>query len=99
MKKIKHIIAFFFIALILLIKVAGLHALSEHSDETDVEHCEICHISSAASFTPFLKTEFTVLLPTDFFFSEQKSINNNIYVAFNNWYLESNLFTRPPPQL
>ncbi|WP_405397102.1 hypothetical protein [Maribacter sp. Asnod2-G09] len=98
MKNAKHLIALFYITLILLFKVAGLHALSHHSDETDVQHCEVCHITTAVNFTPLLETQPLVVAPTEFYNWEQTITIAVPVVALNERHLSSYLFTRPPPQ-
>lgn len=89
----------FYIALILLFKVVGLHALSHHADDTDVQHCEVCHITTAVSFIPLLETETPVLPKTEYYFLAQKINASTSLVVFNNQHLSSYLFTRPPPQV
>lgn len=97
MKNGKHFITMFFVALFLLFKVTGLHALSHHEDESDVQHCEVCEISTVVNFTPLLETETIVLTDTEHFFAEQKINDKALFVTFSNRYLSSYLFTRPPP--
>lgn len=97
MKNAKHLIALFYVTLILLFKVAGLHSLTHQADDTDVQHCEVCHITTAVNFTPVLSIEPTTIPLTEFYVWEQK---NNIVApsnALNERNLSSNLFTRPPP--
>ena len=98
MKNAKHLIALFYITLILLFKVAGLHALSHHADETDVQHCEVCHITTAVNFTPLLETQPLVVAPTEFYNWEPTISIVAPVVALNERHLSSYLFTRPPPQ-
>jgi len=98
MKNAKHPIAIFYVALLLLFKVSGLHALAHHDGDSDVQHCEVCHITTAVSFTPLLETESPVLPQTKYFFSGQNFNNAAPYVVFNNSHLVGYLFTRPPPQ-
>ena len=98
MKNAKHLIALFYITLILLFKVAGLHALSHHADETDIQHCEVCHITTAVNFTPLLETQPLVVSPTEFYNWESTITIVTPVVALNERHLSSYLFTRPPPQ-
>lgn len=97
MKNIKHIIVLFYVALILLFKVTGLHALSHHSDDGDLKDCEVCDIISTVSFIPLIKTKTTVSPKAEYFFLAQKG--NAIAVSFvlQNKHLSGYLFTRPPP--
>ncbi len=97
MKNKKYFTTMFFVALFLLFKVAGLHELTHHADDADVEHCEVCHITTAVNFIPLLETKTTVLPQTEYFLSEQKFNSIVPCVVFNNKYLSSYLFTRPPP--
>lgn len=98
MKKSKHFISIFFVALFLLFKVAGLHALTHHEEDSDVQHCEICHITTAVNFIPLLQTEATTVPVLEYCFREQKTKNVAFTVTYSNKYLSSSLFTRPPPQ-
>ncbi len=98
MKNVKHITAIFFVTMILLFKVAGLHALSHHADDDDVQHCEVCHITLVDSLTPLLETESPVLPQVEYYFPEKKINTTHERVVFKNRHLSGYLFTRPPPQ-
>ncbi|CAZ98467.1 hypothetical protein Q4603_09485 [Zobellia galactanivorans] len=98
MKNIKHIIALFYVTLILLFKVAGLHALTHHIDDSDAQHCEVCHITSAVNFTPLIEAETPVLPQTEFYLFEKKLTNKAPDLVFKDRLLASNRFTRPPPR-
>lgn len=100
MKNFKHIIALFFITMMLFFKVAGLHALIHHGeDEAEVQHCEVCHVSSISNFTPLLSVD-SPTLPQVKHFSSKKALHFNAQVVVvNNVFLSSYLFTRPPPNL
>jgi hypothetical protein len=99
MKNGKNFITTFFVTLFLLFNVASLHALTEHDDDSSVDHCEICHIATAVNFIPLLETEPTLIPDKDFFFTDQQINDKALVVTFNNQYLSSCLFTRPPPTL
>jgi len=96
-KKLKHNIALFYVALMLLFKVGGLHALTHQADDTDVQHCELCLVTTAVGFTPVLETETPVLPPTDYYFHEQKRNSTAPQIVLNDGHLASYRFTRPPP--
>lgn len=89
----------FFVTLFLLFKVARLRALSHHGEDIDVQHCEVFDIIATANFTPLLQTESPVFPKTEYYFPEKKFNNNALFVVFNNRFLSSYLYTRPPPQL
>ncbi|GAA3607649.1 hypothetical protein GCM10022396_26100 [Flavivirga amylovorans] len=78
--------------------MTGLHALSHHDDDSNIQHCEVCEISTAVNFTPLLEIETTVLPNTDFFFVKQQLNDKALVAIYNNKYLSGYLFTRPPPQ-
>jgi hypothetical protein len=99
MGKVKQHIAIFYLTLILLFKVGGLHALTHHAEDANIEHCEVCIVTAAVNFTPLLETETPVLPQAEYLFLEQKLTNSDSFVVFNNKHLSSYLFTRPPPQL
>jgi len=99
MKNAKHIIAIFYVTLILLLKVAGLHALTHDTDDTtEVDNCEVCIVETALNLTPLIEAETPALPATTYYFSEQEFTNKVSYVDFKNTYLESYHSTRPPPQ-
>ena len=97
MKNTKQFIALFYVALILMFKVAALHVLTHHADDTDVQHCEVCHITTAVSFTPLLETKTPIVPQRAYFFTEQKLASTAPFVVYHNTHLSSYLFTRPPP--
>lgn len=93
----KSNISLFFVSLFLFFKVAGLHALSHQEDDLNVEHCEICHVTTAVNFTPLLESEAIVLPEPVFFIEEQKQNGITPYLVFVNDHVTSYHFTRPPP--
>ena len=97
MKKFKRFIASFFVAFILLFKVAGLHALSHDGDDTDLEHCEVCHVTTTAGFIPLLETESFLVPQVEHYLSERELKSIVPYVVFNDNCSSNYLFTRPPP--
>ncbi|WP_419211505.1 hypothetical protein ACNR9Q_12240 [Maribacter sp. X9] len=97
MKNTKQFIALFYVALILLFKVAALHALTHHTDDNDVKHCEVCHITTAVGFIPLLETDQKKLPQRAHFFSKKELVAIAPFVVYNNKHLSSYLFTRPPP--
>jgi hypothetical protein len=99
MKNIKHLIVTFFVTMILLFKVASLHALTHHSDDANIHHCEICDISTVVGLTPFLEIEPTGLQEVGYYFPDKKLNIRSQFVVFNNKHLSSYLYTRPPPKL
>lgn len=90
-------IALFYLALMVFFKVAGLHSLAPHGDDTDSQHCEVCHIATAIGFTPLLETDTVDFIQITYFFAEQESNALAPDLVFNNKYLSSYRFTRPPP--
>ena len=99
MRNVKQTIALFYIALILLFKVANLHALSHQTDDYDLLQCEVSDTTTAFSSIPLLQTTGPVLAKTEYFFVAQKTNANSFLVTFSNQYLSSYLYTRPPPPL
>jgi hypothetical protein len=97
MKKVNSNIAIFYIALILLFKVAGLHAFIHHADDADVQHCEACPIVTEINLIPLLDTDTSDIPKVEFFYPQQKINTVSPVVVFNNRHLSSYLFTRPPP--
>ncbi len=98
-KSFKQNIALFYVILILIFKVVGLHALTHLDDnDTDVQHCEVCHIVTTVSLTPILKTESPVFTPKNFYVRETKITGTAICNPHYDRYLTSYLFTRPPPK-
>jgi len=98
MKNAKNLITLFFVALFLLFKVAGLHALSHHSEDFDSKHCDACHVSYTINFIPLLPTEIPEINLREDFFTDKKQINLTSHVVLSNKYLSGYLLTRPPPK-
>jgi hypothetical protein len=98
MKKQKRHIALFCIALMLLFKVAGLHAITHQADDSDAQHCEVCVVTVSVGFEPFLETEAALLPILDRFYFELESSIRSKSVVFHNKHLTSFHLTRPPPQ-
>ncbi len=97
-KSSKNFVTLFFVTLFFVVKVAGLHALSHHDDDSNIQHCEVCEISTAVNFTPLLEAEPTVLQNSAFLFVKQQLNDKALAAIYNNKYLSGYLFTRPPPQ-
>ncbi|MBU2996330.1 hypothetical protein KO500_07780 [Cellulophaga baltica] len=85
--------------MILIFKVAGLHAFIHlnDNDDTDLQHCEICHLTTAVSFTPILKTETPAIPQRDFCKTDSEKNTLEYFIVFNPKHLSSYLYTRPPP--
>lgn len=97
MKKSTHIIAVFYVSLILLFKVTSLHALVHHEVASHAQHCEACHISTIINCIPLLETDSTLSKVTTYFFVEKQIIDKTLFVPFNNRHFSNYLFARPPP--
>lgn len=97
LKKVKRHIAFFYVALMLIFKVAGLHAITHNADETDLQHCEVCVFTTVVSLTPFLEADIPDLIQKNNYVVEQKLKFTAQNVAFSNQHLSSYHLTRPPP--
>lgn len=93
----KPTIASFYIALIILFKVAGLHALAPHGDDMDSQHCEVCHITTAVGLTPLLEADISDVPQAAFFFPITLGEINTHQVFLQSAERSGHLFTRPPP--
>ena len=98
MKSMKQHIALFYVTLILLVKVAGLHVLTHEIDTAEAQHCEVCLVETAINLTPLIEAESPAIPETVFYFSEQEQITKISHVAISSSYLGSYHSTRPPPQ-
>ncbi|NAS11425.1 hypothetical protein [Poritiphilus flavus] len=98
MKNFKDAISLFFATLFFSLKVAGFHVLTHHTDDTDVQHCELCDITTTISFTPHLSSDSEAISQTTILFSELKLKSEAPQDVFYNEPLEGLRFTRPPPQ-
>lgn len=99
MQNTKQHIALFYLALMLLVKVASLHSFAHHTDDSNVNHCEVCEISTVANFTPLVGAEITEVGDQPMVFPESNISNSTFNVIIKNKFLASNLHTRPPPSL
>lgn len=95
-KNIKNFITLFFVSLLLLFKVSGVHAISHYNDDSNIEHCEICEISNVSNSLPLIDTN-TDVIPNTEYLSEQQGNKKIYFVSFINVYLYSYPSTRPPP--
>ncbi|UII78326.1 hypothetical protein [Flagellimonas sp. CMM7] len=99
MKKPEQLILFLFVTLFLSSKVAGLHVLTHDTDDVDVQHCELCDVTSSISFTPLLSTDNEFSSPGNTLFIESKHIKGTELVVFYKKLLENSSLSRPPPQI
>ncbi len=99
MKSMKRYIALFYVALILLVKVAGLHVLTHDTDAANIQHCEVCLVETVANFTPLIGAETPAIPEAVYYFSELERATKTPHVNDNNSYLGSYHSTRPPPQI
>lgn len=95
---IKHSITYFFIVLLISIKMVGLHSFTHEEDDCcEKTPCEICNYAIAHNFTPEIPTE------TPNFSIEKTTLTvNNIVLNNYNFKVSTNvvshqLFSRPPP--
>ncbi len=94
----KQHIALFYITLILILKVGGLHAFAHATDVDDAQHCEVCVVETAVNFTPLIEADDPALPETTYYYSERELIQETPYVDARNSYLGSYHSTRPLPQ-
>jgi len=99
MQNAKQHIALFYVALILLVKVVSLHSFTHHTDDENVNHCEVCEISTVANFTPLVGAKVTEIGEKPIIFSESNNSTIVYQGIVHNHFLASNLYTRPPPSL
>lgn len=99
MKRFAPNIAIFCVSLILLSKVVDLHVLSHLTDDTELQHCEICVLTIAINVLPLVEAE-VVTSPTPKYDLLEQKLNTTIAsVVYHNQHLSTFLFTRPPPTL
>ncbi|WP_298350643.1 hypothetical protein [uncultured Dokdonia sp.] len=99
MQQQKHYIALFYIALIMVFKVAGLHAFTHHTDDGGIDHCEVCEITSITNFTPLLETEIAQVPVPEAVYIATSLTSATGTISFENKYFLDTSRTRPPPAL
>lgn len=94
----KSYIVYIFVAIFFCLKVADVHALT-HSDDDDIEHCEVCTIFLLNNFTPIINDVAHNYIGNNhklYFKQEITSYYSFVYsITINN----TKLFSRPPPFL
>ncbi|WP_299434866.1 hypothetical protein [uncultured Maribacter sp.] len=92
----KKYLAYTFLALFLSLKVASLHAITHHHDG-DIEHCEVCDLTSVNNFTPLLNNYTETPIGNNFLFYAIKNIVSDYSFTYNSNANIDDFFSRPPP--
>lgn len=99
MKNGKRVISFYLLVLFFFSKIAGLHVVSSHEEDTKFQHCELCQITSTVNFMPLFSNGFVEFSPsvldekvgkTEIGTSQDSILNKEVC----NYFV-----TRPPPFL
>lgn len=96
MQKVKQHTSLFFLAVFILVKLAGLHQFSHSESDEHHNDCDICEFVITANTTPFMANDSVAI--------EQPIANNFKTITYyshayfySKSYLDTSLFSRPPP--
>ena len=97
--RLKNSISYLFIALLLSLKIAGLHVLSHSDDNDHALHCAICDHALVNGMTPALASDIQ-----DFKIENTEPVVRGEIIENYSFVISSNiasnqLFSRPPPSL
>ncbi|MCK0160006.1 hypothetical protein [Allomuricauda sp. F6463D] len=94
---LKHSIVFFFLAIFLMMKMAGLHVLAHSGDEDHYAHCIVSDYVVKSQHTPQISStgfDFAVLIlepvPQEQNSKEYEFLSDGVLAI-------GQLFSRPPP--
>lgn len=93
----KHI-GLFFLAIFLVIKFAGIHEFMHSDNDEHTSDCEICEFVITSNATPFATSDtVTINEPV---VENYKTISYYSYAYYySKRYLDTSLFSRPPPMV
>ncbi|MCR9228272.1 MAG: hypothetical protein NXH90_12705 [Flavobacteriaceae bacterium] len=95
----RHSIGFFFLAIFLMVKMAGLHVLAHEGDQDHYAHCIVCDHVVKGQDAPELflaSTEYVINVPGPI---PQEQVSNEYEFLFDGVLTIDQLFSRPPPSL
>ena len=97
--QIKNSITFFFIALFLTMKIAGLHVLSHTNDDDHEIHCTICDHAITHNLIPAITPDLQDCTIENTEPIVQRTIIKNYSFIIASTIAANELFSRPPPFL
>ncbi|WP_047246434.1 hypothetical protein [Maribacter thermophilus] len=95
--RLKNSITYLFIALLLSLKIAGLHVLSHSDDNEHALHCAICDHALAHDMTPALAPDTQDFKIENTEPVVEVELTDNYSFVISNTIASDQLFSRPPP--
>ncbi len=92
----KNYITYTFVAIFFSLKVANLHVLT-HSDNDDVEHCEVCNVVSINNLTPVINDTAQGYIGNNYEFYFKREVIRYYNFVYRTTTSITKLFSRPPP--
>jgi len=96
---LKNGITYFFLLLVLSVKMAGLHALTHSGDQDHALHCSICDQAIAQDLSPALPAGLPEFTPENNEYALQREPATSYSFVISNALPSDQLFSRPPPAL
>lgn len=90
---------YFFLVLVLSVKMAGLHVLSHSNDQDHALHCSICDQAIVQDLAPALPVELPDFSLENNEFVVQQELATRYNFVVSNTLPSNQLFSRPPPSL
>ncbi len=97
--RIKNSVTFFFVALFLTMKIAGLHVLLHTDDKDHTIHCVICDHTITNNLTPIISSDLQSVTIENTEFIVQREVIKNYSFIISSTITSDQLFSRPPPFL
>lgn len=97
--RLKNIIANLFIALLLFLKVAGLHVLLHSDDNDHALHCAVCDHTLVHGMTPAIAADIQDFKIENTEPIVSAEIIENYRFVVSSIIASNQLFSRPPPSL
>lgn len=95
--RLKESIAYIFLALFLLMKMAGLHVLTHQYDQDQIVHCTVCHQVKISNHTPVLLSDAPDSTSHNLKSGHRPEIVRERNLLIDNTPTPDQLFSRPPP--
>ena len=94
---IRNSIVYSFATIFILMKVAGLHALSHDDTDSNIIHCGLCDITLTNNHSPILAPNSIEYKPENAGLNIQENTLQEYQSIFCSTDIPNHLFSRPPP--
>lgn len=93
---LKHYLTYLFLALFILMKVTGLHAMADDDHKDKIVHCALCDFVATSNNTPILSPD-VIEFNTENTKLTKRNITGEYHFIYCTSGIPNHLFSRPPP--